>query len=530
LTISPHVAPPALRGAQDPRIFSVPPSVSTSGAEAVELAQIAGLKLDPWQQTVLIQSLGEAPAWKCSRCTFRSDDGTRCAEHPLADLVHPWAAPEVGLVVPRQNGKSELLVARMLAGVFLLGEELVLYSAHQFDTAMEIFNRLCAVIDQTPALVAKVRLNRGKVGTYSHGQEGITLKTGQRIRFKARTSGGGRGFSCDCLILDEAMILPETFLGATIPTLSARANPQVWFAGSAVDQQVHEAGVVLAKRRERGLAGDDPTLAYFEWSAEGDSPDTVDDDVLDDLESWRQANPAFGIRISPEYIFSERAALGRRNFAVERLGIGDWPDTSEESGRLISQQQWSDAAEHDQANTIDTKTMFAIDASPDHAWGSVAVAGARADKVRQFAIVAHERGLDWVVDLCTELKARNRSAKFAVDVKGPVAHLIGPLKDAGVKVIEITAEDYATACAEFKADVTAEPPRAKYPAPQPELESAIIAAREQKMGDRSKWARRTSTSPDISPLVAATLALWAHRHAAKPPRVINLNDYATTGR
>ena len=41
----------------------------------------------------------------------------------------------------------------------------------------------------------------------SHGEEGIELTTGQRIRFRTRTKGGGRGFSGDCLILDEAMVL-----------------------------------------------------------------------------------------------------------------------------------------------------------------------------------------------------------------------------------------------------------------------------------------------------------------------------------
>src|SRR5690606_41534524 len=48
----------------------------------------------------------------------------------------------------------------------------------------------------------------------SHGQEGIYLRNGQRLRYKTRTKGGGRGFSADCVILDEAMVLPEAFIGA----------------------------------------------------------------------------------------------------------------------------------------------------------------------------------------------------------------------------------------------------------------------------------------------------------------------------
>jgi hypothetical protein len=34
-----------------------------------------------------------------------------------------------------------------------------------------------------------------------------------KLRYKTRTKGGGRGFTADCVILDEAMFIPETFHG-----------------------------------------------------------------------------------------------------------------------------------------------------------------------------------------------------------------------------------------------------------------------------------------------------------------------------
>src|ERR1017187_6126617 len=183
-------------GVQRPRICSVPPSVSSTGEEAIELAAMAGLNLDPWQKFVLTESLNERPDSK-------------------------WAAFEVGLVVSRQNGKGGLLEARDLAGLFLLGERLIIHSAHQFDTSMEAFERLLALIEGTPELSKRVK-HRGVIR--SHGAEGIVLKNGQRIRFRTRTKGGGRGFTCDCLILDEAMIIPEAMHSALLPTLSARPN------------------------------------------------------------------------------------------------------------------------------------------------------------------------------------------------------------------------------------------------------------------------------------------------------------------
>lgn len=98
---------PDARGVQRPRICTFPPFTSTSGQEAVELAAEAGLVLDNWQQFVLHVGLGERA------------DGS-------------WSAFETCVNVPRQNGKGGIIEARELAGLFLLGEKLILHSAHEF--------------------------------------------------------------------------------------------------------------------------------------------------------------------------------------------------------------------------------------------------------------------------------------------------------------------------------------------------------------------------------------------------------------
>ncbi len=218
-----------LRGEQEPRIRHVPAHDGSIGWKALELAEMAGLTLDPWQERILETALNE-------------QDGK-------------WAAEEVALVCPRQNGKNEVLVARELAGLFLLGERMILHSAHQNDTSLEAFRRLVDVIEDKPTLVKRV----SKVWR-ANGVEGIELRNGQRIRFATRRGGGRRGFTIDCLILDESMELPEAFYAALRPVVSAVENGQIWLTGSAVDQEVHEHGIVLARTRERGIAGDDPAL------------------------------------------------------------------------------------------------------------------------------------------------------------------------------------------------------------------------------------------------------------------------------
>ena len=169
----------------------------------MELAASAGLILDPWQELVLEGALGEGPDGK-------------------------WAASEVGVIVPRQNGKGGVIEARELAGLFLFEEEFIIHSAHETKTAIEAFLRLKGLIDGTPDLVRQVRQYRHSSVEYS-----IELRNGHRLRYLARSTGSGRGFTGDCIILDEAYKLSNTVMSAMLPTLSARPNTQVWYTSSA---------------------------------------------------------------------------------------------------------------------------------------------------------------------------------------------------------------------------------------------------------------------------------------------------------
>lgn len=433
-----------------------------------------------------------------------------------------WSGPTVGLVVGRQNGKGSILEARELAGLFLLGEELIIHTAHRQKIATNHFRRLRTLIRGVPELMARVaKMPEGK------GSEAIELRDGRRIEFATRQSGNARGLTADLIVYDEAMFLTEDDRSGTSPTMAARSmtgNIQTWYVGSAVDKEdPAQDGVPFAQIREAGIAGT-AGVAYFEWSASGEDPDKVSDATRRDPHAWAQANPGLGKRISAEWIERERTVeMGARGFAVERLSIGDWPDTSEESGRVIPSATWEALAERDEANHITSTPTYAVDASPDHAWAAVGVAGQRDDKLRQVAVVEHARGTDWVIDCCSRLQKRDKRSVFVVDGKGPAASLIDDLKDAGVKVLIASAEDYGNACAQFLNAVTSG--HVRYPAPQPELDDAVAAARETTLGDRWKWARRTSTSPDISTLVAVTLALWGHLRKPAAARVINPYDY-----
>jgi hypothetical protein len=63
------------------------------------------------------------------------------------------------------------------------------------------------------------------------------------------------------------MYIAEAFLGALMPVISARPNPQMWYTGSAVDKNTMDNGVVFARLRQRALEHRPGRMAYFGWSA-----------------------------------------------------------------------------------------------------------------------------------------------------------------------------------------------------------------------------------------------------------------------
>jgi hypothetical protein len=466
----------ALLGAQQPRICSYPRARPGAGDEAVELAAAAGLDLDPWQQLVLRGSMGERP------------DGR-------------WAAMTVGLCVPRQNGKGGVLEARELAGLFLLDERLITHSAHRFDTSLEHFKRVEELIAGTPDFAREVARNGVQ---RSHGEEGITLRSGQRIRFRTRTKGGGRGFSGDLLVLDEAMDLPESALGALMSAQSARPNPQLWYAGSAVDQAIHDNGLVFARVRLRGLAGDE-TVAYFEWSLPFDSPDAVPDAAASDPQRWADANPALNIRITPEFIAEEFRSLALRTFAVERLCVGDWPDPTGEEHK-IDPARWAELI--DLESSARNPVCFALEVSPDRSHATICAAGWRPDRLAHVEVVDRKRGTGWLAGRAAELRRKHRPVAFVGDASGPLSGSLADLEDEGIEVLPLSSAERAQACGMIYDAVDQGTLRHRG---DPDLATAIAGATTKPQGDGSwLWWRKTSTV-DISPLVGCTMALWGLR-------------------
>lgn len=451
-----------LQGDQRPRLLSVPPYTASDGEDVVRLAAAAGLDLDPWQQFVLREALGRR-------------DGK-------------WAAFEVCAIVARQNGKGAILEALELAALFLFERvRLILHSAHEFKTCAEHFRRVLGLIQSSPDFEREVSRVRTQTGA-----EAIELKDGTRLRFVARSSGSGRGFSGDLIVLDEAQKLGDEAMAALLPTLSARPDPQVWYTATAGN----ESSVQLGRVRARGLADGDPSLAFFEWSAE-DGDDPADPQV------WAKANPGLGIRITPGYVARERAALAPEKFAAERLTIGRYPLDAADAWRVIPREVWLEA--QDTRSEPLAPVAFAAAVSGDRSHAAIGVAGRRADGLLHIEVADYKPGTAWVVPRLEELAAKHGPCAVVIDASGHEGSFVTPLETAGTEVLSPAARQVAQAFGQFY-EAAVDSAELRHRGDE-SLAAALGGADTRELAEGRTWHRRAS-SADISPLVAVTLALW----------------------
>lgn len=398
------------------------------------------------------------------------------------------------MIEPRQNGKGSILEARVLAGLFLFGEQLIIWTAHEYKTAMEGFLRVKQLIDSSEQLSAMVKIRNSGMET------SIELKeTGARIKFIARSRGSGRGFSCDCLILDEAYALDDNDMAAILPTLSAKSvvgNPQVWYTSSAPLLE----SAVLRRICKRGRHGA-PNMAYFEWCAD-DNADPLD------RAAWAQANPAYGVRISEAAILQEYGTMDEESFLRERLGI--W---FEDLGDLVFPSDAWDLSADGESTVLDP-VCFAIDATPDRKYASIALAGRRADGRLHGEVVDSRKGMGWVVDRLEELVTKWNPCAVVLDLKGPAGGLLPAITERGIKtkcgchgeheVFLISTPEATQACGQLYDAVVEDMFRHRA---QDVLDVALMGAKKRDVNDAWLFDRKSSAA-NISPLVAVTYATF----------------------
>lgn len=489
-TTGPHLVLPRVGTARDY-------SRETYGPQLADVATRLGTPLMPWQRHVV-------------DVAFEVDPATGLLFYD-----------EVDLTVPRQSGKTRILLAKMVWRCTMaarrLGPQTVTYTAQTRNAARRKLER-----DFAPALRrASKRSFVEVVGTrrlprvprewklsMNNGSEHMYFGTQSYLQIEVPSPTATHGDTLDDGNIDEAFVhTDDSVEEAMRPAQATRLDAQLWVNSTAGDEKsVYLYGKVVAGRRAAEAGTTSSRVAYFEWSM----PDDAD---IDDEHAWYGYMPALGHTITPAFIRGEldrarrrpeeggedlwRRAYGNQWVRVPMLAAVGLPP-------VVTAEQWLDLGHRDSA--IVGRAVVGVAVSTDGSSASLVLVGRSTVGRIHVEVVACERGTTWVATTLAQLLRANRSivgvaypATVATKALEPDIH-----RAAGDRAATgLGSGEYAAACEGWVQAVAA---RSLVHVPQDWMLAAVAGAAKHTRGRLWEWQRITD-AVDISPVEAGTAAL-----------------------
>lgn len=475
-----------LYGLECPPRWGTPrrPDFPTLGGKAALVMERLGYPPMPWQRYVLDVGLEVDP------------------ETGL------FAHREVGLSVPRQQGKTQQILGVMVHRIIAWQRQNVVYAAQTRGMARTRWEDEFLVTLDNSSLAGKYRTRK------SNGNEAIIWgATRSKLGITSNTEKAGHGPPLDLGVIDEAFAHEDDRLEqAFSPAMATRPMGQLWWASAGGT----ERSVWLNKKREAGRelierlweTGVYPSAAYFEWYAPDHLPRGAP-------ATWYCCMPALGITISENTIRADLDRLDPAEF--DRAYLNRTRKATPPPDTNVPKDSWPGLV--DEESQAGDDLAFAIDVSPSRTWASIGVASPRPDGRIHVELVDRRPGVDWVVPAIVRLRKLWNPVAIALDVpsRSPAGSLLDDLAAVGIREPEDPEApkrgdlavpkmaEVVAACGQL-ADAMRNGGLRHLD--QAELTAAVNGARTRPLGDAWAWHRR-SAQVDISPLVTVTLARWA---------------------
>ncbi len=438
---------------------------------------------------------------------------------------------EVVITVPRQSGKTTLILALMVWRCVVmarrLGRQTVTYLAQSGKMARRKLER-----EFIPTLSAAVGFHRVAHSrarpvkptdfkpSLNNGNEHILFGTDSFLQIEAPTEKGSHGDVLDTSIIDEAFAHADDLVEQAVDAASVtRRSPQSYVVSTAGNaRSVFLWRKVRAGRRivEKRLPG---RTAYFEWSVPDDRP-------FDDPAVWAQYLPALGHTITVQRLqarlnkalaspddddvdeegFESGLAGFRRGYLnqwVERPVLDD--DT--EAVRLVDPGRWERLAVA--GSEIVGRCAVGVGVGWGGASSSIVVAGVAASGRVHVETLIRSEGTFWLEAKVAHLVGVHRPVAVAWDNAGPGRVIEPELRRASTGSVAhpLNGVEWGAACAAFKAAVMDDPPRVQHLG-DVWLLDAIRGVEIRETSTGFMWNLKAS-SADATPLAAATAALRA---------------------
>lgn len=465
------------------------PERNTLGGLVADIGKSLGFTFHEWQQ-------------------YLSDVSCELIPRPV---VHPGQSSMrlnyqyVGAMVGRQSGKTAWSVSRIVAqcllpNYFEIAESLglgqiqpqrVVYTAQSRNSAVARWFEHVHIMESVPEIMDEILMIR-----WATGRECVEFANGSTYRPITPNRHNARGMTLDLAIVDEALAHPLWLLQVLRPTMAQR-DSAIGCIGSqfvVISNAGDDDSELLNRMQELGIESlNDPESkrAWIEYSADPEADPFSEATWLATCPTLNQPN---GIDV--EFLRMEAQTMREDMFIREYLCRRSVA-TSEQ---IIPMELWMEGNRSDVIVPMD-QLVLGLDVRVDRLGASLMACGA-VDMYLPVEVVECRQGLEWVLPRTIEV-CRRWSAPLALDVAGPAANLIPSLESAGVTIVPLAAREVASAAANFYDAAMA---KRICHMNDHYLNDAITGASRRAVGDR--WAFDRRGLWDISPLVAASLAMW----------------------
>lgn len=329
---------PKRYGSQKPRIDIYRNGDIWLADKTIRLLEHYGVKLLQWQKSILYR-------WMA----VEQDSNGNWV----------WVNSDCGLIVPRQNGKSELIIVRIIGGMVFLGEALI-YTAQSDNTVAEIKRRIQQFFYNAEEEIRDMLTE--EFDKEPKSLDYIELRNRGRCVFRTRTRTNGLGSTNDVLLLDEDQEETDAQQEALLPTIASGKNQNHQTIRVGTPPSGGGSGTVFLRMRKNVLDGKAPDICWQEWSVENIT-DPADEDA------WYATNPSLGYFLMKTAVRSESQKMAVDSFNKMRLG---WI-AGVESMRAISDELWQPLAVKEVKLPENPNMVYAVKFAPDGSAVSLAV-------------------------------------------------------------------------------------------------------------------------------------------------------------
>lgn len=441
----------------------------------------------------------------------------------------------VDITVPRQSGKTSLILPVSVRRALFRPRQRIVYGAQTGVAAREKWeDEHLPMLDRAAPLKGKFRTRKAA------GREAILYANGSIHSLLANTTQAGHGKTLDSAFLDEYFAQVDYRSDQAVgPAMITRADAQKWrlsTAGTSASVPFNEMRKAGRKRLE---SGEQSTTAFFDWCAMPSQDRTL-------FETWLSCMPALcpapvrGVcRCSREWrhtvtesairaeLHTYAAELEEFDRAYLNIGRDDGDLSRDENVPTV--EEWALLA--DPAAARGDIVALAVDITPNRGAAAIVAVGDTPSGLPRAKVLDHGAGVEWLLPRILQLHERLKPLCWVLDDKSGAGTLILPMERAGIvrmpqetddrdprkgpqrgQLWIPTVQQYGAASATFTDTVRQ---GGLVHLGQAEMTVAIDGAKSRPLGDGAyAWGRKIA-SADISPLVAATLALaglqrWKH--------------------